>query len=66
MKNKKVYFDESIGVEYELSEDEIYIDKTERLIQYIILDTIGISLTAFVSLLFWIDTVERIIIKYVQ
>ena len=66
------YFDESLGVEVymtktndDLSEDVIYLDKTNKWIQFIIFVAVGISLTAFVSLLFWLDSIEKIIIRYV-
>ena len=66
------YFDESLGVEVymtktndDLSEDVIYLDKTNKWIQFILFVAVGISLTAFVSLLFWLDSIEKIIIRYV-
>ncbi len=72
VEGQTTYFDESLGVEVymtktndDLSEDVIYLDKTNKWIQFIILVAIGISLTAFVSLLFWLDSIEKIIIRYV-
>ena len=44
--------------------DMIYLNKSDRLIQFIIVSALGISLTAFFSLLFWLDSIERIIIRY--
>ena len=65
------YFDESLGLEVymtktkdDLSDDEIYLNKIDRLIQYMVFGALGISLTAFVSLLFWLDSIEKITVKY--
>jgi len=44
--------------------DEKYIDDLQRNISYSIYALLILSATAFIGVLFWVDTIESIIINY--
>ena len=44
--------------------DEKYLDDLERSISYSIYALLILSATAFISVLFWVDTIESIVINY--
>ena len=65
-KTEETYFDESIGVEYKVKEisDEEYFDNLDRTISYSLWALLILSATVFISILFWVDTIESIVINY--